>query len=104
MKSSLTTFENVHLFAFLFNIAIISGVTTALSRVDPASKFCGCDFRLDFSQPVSFGEAISDLTLAVKSHYRMTTVSQMKYTSQQNNGRQNGLTSRMLFSEMQKTW
>jgi len=53
-------------------------------------------------QPVRLGRVISDLTLTVKSHYRLTTVSQTKYTSQQNNGRQNGLISRMLFSEMQK--
>jgi len=32
MKSSLTTFENVLIFAFLFYIAVISGVTRALSQ------------------------------------------------------------------------
>jgi len=32
MKSSLATFEIVLLFAFLFHIAVISGVTRALSQ------------------------------------------------------------------------
>jgi len=41
--------------------------------------------------------------VVAKSHYGFTAVMEMKYTSQhcceKNNGRQNGLLSRMLFSE-----
>jgi len=75
-----------NMFVTEFNARVNWNRPTTRAGADPASTFYGLRFQ----------------TWLWQSRYRLTTVSRMKYTSQQNNGRQNGLISQMLFSEMQK--
>jgi len=59
------------------------------------------------NQPVSLGRGAISLILAVKSHYGFATVRYQAYFTTllwQNNGRENGLISRMLFPNCSKFW